>query len=92
MIRHAKAPAKGSFGVKSHSLMSLGAKAVDIITIDTNTLRYCRVTNKTLTISHVWSHGQGGRPEEVQPEGTGFSLCLHHRHADLANSFGCESY
>ena len=69
-----------------------GAKAIDITTTDTNTLRYCKVTEKTLTISHVWSHGQGGRPDKVQTEGTGFNLCLHRRYADLAMSFGCKSY
>jgi hypothetical protein len=69
-----------------------GAKAVDIITTDTKTLRYCRVTEKTLTVSHVWSHGQGGRPDSGHPEGTGFNLCLHRRYAGLATLLGCESY
>lgn len=70
----------------------LGAKAVDITNTDTDTLQYCKATQKTLTISHVWSHGQGGRPDGVQPEGTGFNLCLHRRYASLATSFGCDSY
>lgn len=69
-----------------------GAKAVDIVTTDTTTLRYCKVTVRTLTISHVWSHGQGGRPDNGHPEGTGFNLCLHRRYAELATLLGCESY
>ncbi|MCJ1375298.1 hypothetical protein MMC20_006533 [Loxospora ochrophaea] len=69
-----------------------GAKAVDIKTTDSRHLRYCSVTEKTLTISHVWSHGQGGRPDNVPLEGTGFNACLHRRYAALANSMGYQSY
>ena len=31
-----------------------GAKAVNIVTTDSNNLRYCEVSKSTLTISHVW--------------------------------------
>ena len=69
-----------------------GARAIDIATTDSHTLRYCQVTEKTFTVSHVWSHGQGGRPDNVGSEGTGFNLCLHRRYANLAVSLGCDSY
>ena len=69
-----------------------GARAVDIATTESDGLRYCKVSERTLTVSHVWSHGQGGRPDNIGPEGTGFNLCLHRRYADLATSLGCESY
>ena len=69
-----------------------GARAVDISSTDGETLRYCKVTENTLTISHVWSHGQGGRPDRLGPEGTGFNRCLHRRYADLAASLDCKSY
>ena len=69
-----------------------GARAVDIASTDGETLRYCNVIENTLTISHVWSHGQGGRPDRLGPEGTGFNRCLHRRYADLAVSLDCNSY
>ena len=69
-----------------------GPRAVDIASTDNETLRYRGVTEKTLTISHVWSHGQGGRPDKVGLEGTGFNVCLHRRYADIAISLGCDSY
>ena len=70
-----------------------GAKAIDITTTDqSDKLQYCKVSDSTLTISHVWSHGQGGRPDKVSSEGTGFNLCLHRRYANLATFLGCGSY
>lgn len=64
-----------------------GAKAVCLDSTDDRYLRYRKASNKTLAISHVWSHGQGGRPDS-----TGFNACLQRRYADLARSFGCDSY
>lgn len=64
------------------------AVLVDADTSD-NRLRYCSTTEKTLTISHVWSHGQEGRPEMT---GTGFNRCLHDRYCRIARVHGCESY
>ena len=64
-----------------------GAKAVCLIETDDKKLRYRKAFNKTLAISHVWSHGQGGRPDI-----TGFNSCLHQRYKQLAISFGCDSY
>lgn len=69
-----------------------GPRAVDIVATSAETIRYCKVTKNTLTVSHVWSHGQGGRPDNVGSEGTGFNLCLHRRYTELARSLGCDSY
>jgi len=55
----------------------------------TGQLEYCSASTYTLAISHVWSHGQGGRPET---NGTGFNACLHRRYSRLAQAFGCDSY
>ena len=49
-------------------------------------LAYCPVTSRTLAISHVWLHGQGGRPEE------GFNSCLHSRYCRIATALSCDSY
>ena len=39
-----------------------------------------------MALSHVWSHGQGGRPED------GINLCLQERYCRLAGHFNCDSY
>ncbi|KAL1615536.1 hypothetical protein SLS54_008941 [Diplodia seriata] len=49
-------------------------------------IRYCKVSESTLAISHVWSHGQGGRPS------TGINSCIHHRYVELAEANSCTSY
>ena len=49
-------------------------------------LKYCAASGRTLAISHVWSHGQGGRPE------TGINQCLHRRYTEIAGRLGCDSY
>ena len=49
-------------------------------------LQYCKSASRTLAISHVWSHGQGGRPED------GINRCLHERYCVLAERLDCESY
>lgn len=49
-------------------------------------LPYRTATDRTLAISHVWSHGQGGRPED------GFNECLHNRYSAIAADLGCDSY
>lgn len=49
-------------------------------------IEYCCASDKTLAISHVWSHGQGGRPHE------GVNACLHNRYVDIAKRLGCDSY
>ena len=63
-----------------------GARAVSIEETSSTQLRYCAASKNTLAISHVWSHGQGGRPE------SGFNACLHRRYAGIARSFKCSSY
>lgn len=49
-------------------------------------LRYCSASESTLVISHVWSHGQGGRPH------LGVNHCLHRRYVKIAKALGCDSY
>lgn len=66
-----------------------GARAVNINeSADARSLTYCEASGQTLAISHVWSHGQGGRPEA----GHGMNRCLHRRYASVAGSLGCDSY
>lgn len=49
-------------------------------------LRYCAASDRTLAVSHVWSHGQGGNPDQ------GFNECLHDRYSTIARDLGCDSY
>ena len=67
-----------------------GARAVMIAPENSKTgnthLKYCSASEGTLAISHVWSHGQGGRPH------TGVNLCLHRRYVKMAKALGCDSY
>ena len=67
-----------------------GARAVMIAPENSKTgnshLKYCSVSERTLAISHVWSHGQGGRPH------IGVNLCLHRRYVKIAKALGCDSY
>ena len=66
-----------------------GARAVALETPDSRKdLIYRQASASTLAISHVWSHGQGGRPEA----GHGFNNCLHRRYVSIARSLGCDSY
>ncbi|KAL4904792.1 hypothetical protein BDW74DRAFT_153523 [Aspergillus multicolor] len=69
------------------SFMSVkGARAVCLETTDDKHIRYRPISGENMAISHVWSHGQGGRPE------TGFNICLHRRYTKIAQSLGCMSY
>lgn len=52
-------------------------------------LRYQKASEATMAISHVWCHGQGGRPEKDE---SGFNECLHRRYSAIASSHGCDSY
>ena len=66
-----------------------GARAVALEPLDSRKeLIYCQASANTLAVSHVWSHGQGGRPEL----GHGFNHCLHRRYVSIARSLGCDSY
>lgn len=62
------------------------ARAISLEDTDDKHIRYTPVTKDTMAVSHVWSHGQGGRPE------TGFNSCLHARYSALARSLNCTSY
>ena len=64
-----------------------GSRAVSLEKTDMNgPLRYCAASNRTLAISHVWSHGQGGRPHD------GINRCLHMRYYEVARQLDCDSY
>ena len=69
---------------------TLGARAVSIESTGSGSkdsrLKYCSSSEKTLAISHVWSHGQGGRPA------VGVNQCLHRRYVKIAEQLGCNSY
>ncbi|KAL8963040.1 MAG: hypothetical protein Q9193_000646 [Seirophora villosa] len=71
-----------------------GARAVNLGDSDSCTsLLYRSASPATLAISHVWSHGQGGRPERGPLEqGHGLNRCLHRRYVSIAGSLGCDSY
>ncbi|KAF2102380.1 hypothetical protein NA57DRAFT_51962 [Rhizodiscina lignyota] len=65
---------------------TIGSRAVSLGQTDGTLLRYVAVSETTLVFSHVWSHGQGGRPE------TGLNTCLHLRYSSIAKAAGCDSY
>jgi hypothetical protein len=62
-----------------------GPTAASIIP-NPSAITYCQASENTLAVSHVWSHGQGGRPS------TGINRCLHDRYVELAKQYGCDSY
>lgn len=49
-------------------------------------IQYTIASESTLAISHVWSHGQGGRPN------VGINECLHKRYLKIAREYKCDSY
>jgi len=71
-----------------------GTRAVCITSTGCESLEYCKASDKTLAISHVWAHGQGGRPESSLQQGQrgGMNQCLHRRYSDIAKTIGCDSY
>ncbi|KAI9686758.1 MAG: hypothetical protein M1822_002817 [Bathelium mastoideum] len=78
-----------SWQESSYDAVNGHSRAVDIyaMEISANSRLIYRVADKTtLAISHVWSHGQGGRPE------TGFNTCLHNRYSSIAKKYNCSSY
>ncbi|RDW59052.1 hypothetical protein BP5796_11976 [Coleophoma crateriformis] len=66
-----------------------GARAVSLYQADNGLLKYCTASHGTMAISHVWSHGQGGRPEI---EESGLNRCLHERYVKIAHGYSCDSY
>ena len=66
-----------------------GSRAVLLGQVQGNLLEYCTASKNTMAVSHVWSHGQGGRPELGE---TSFNSCLHNRYSTIARSSGCDSY
>jgi len=76
----------GKIGWSEKSYRSYeGARAVHFDTSESS-LQYCRASQKTMAVSHVWSHGQGGRPEQ------GINTCLHKQYSFLAQACNCDSY
>ena len=71
-----------------------GARAVDLGDPESCiSLVYRSASQTTLAISHVWSHGQGGRPEKGPlDQGHGLNRCLHRRYVMAARSLDCDSY
>jgi hypothetical protein len=71
-----------------------GARAVDIDKSTECLLKYRTASYATVAISHVWAHGQGGRPERPEDgaESTGFNSCLHQRYSDIARRLQSHSY
>ena len=64
-----------------------GTRAVDVTRTSTESgIQYCSASFRSLAISHVWSHGLGGRPED------GINECLHKRYSKLATRYNCDSY
>ncbi|KAH0829428.1 HET domain protein [Fonsecaea pedrosoi] len=63
-----------------------GARAVSVKDSDNVAIRYCQASSRTLSVSHVWAHGAGGRPH------TGMNACLHARLIQLAHENKCDSY
>ncbi|KAK1246306.1 hypothetical protein MKX08_000108 [Trichoderma sp. CBMAI-0020] len=70
-----------------------GAAAVSLDLSTAGELNYVEASGDTIAVSHVWSHGQGGRPEDdVTKGGTGLNSCLHRRYSKIAKLYGCNSY
>ncbi|PTB68392.1 hypothetical protein BBK36DRAFT_1158061 [Trichoderma citrinoviride] len=70
-----------------------GAAAVSLDLGVDGRLNYVQASSKTIAVSHVWSHGQGGRPED-DPSigGTGLNSCLFRRYSRIARMYECESF
>ncbi|KAG8409886.1 hypothetical protein J3458_018966 [Metarhizium acridum] len=66
-------------------IVAKGPRAVKVDS-DMDCLFYQPASSRTLAISHVWAHGQGGRPED------GINTCLHQRYCGLARRLNCDSY
>lgn len=75
------------------SWTKVGGGAAVLIDSPGAELKYCEVSAQTMAVSHVWSHGQGGRPEnDPSNGGTGLNSCLNKRFSLIARHHGCNSY
>lgn len=82
MMKGALQIAAGFFGTKNHV-----KKYQTLRGLNQNLLfNIVSPLKRSLAISHVWFHGQGGRPED------GINECLHKRYAETAAGYGCDSY
>ena len=63
-----------------------GPVAVSFQTSRRGRVKYIEASERTMAISHVWSHGHGGRPH------TGINECLHKRFSQIAQRHGCDSF
>lgn len=66
-----------------------GGRAVSVTPQLKAYFQYCPTSSTTKAISHVWSHGQGGRPEKG---GTGLNECLYERYTKIALDNAVDSY
>ncbi|KAK0672598.1 hypothetical protein QBC41DRAFT_313593 [Cercophora samala] len=74
-------------------------RAVSLTKTDEKSVRYTSSGPGNMAVSHVWSHGQGGRPEIYgQKSGVndkyvgGYNSCLHARFKRICQELGCNSY
>ncbi|KAK5651034.1 hypothetical protein OQA88_1497 [Cercophora sp. LCS_1] len=81
------------------NLPSDSGRAVSLTETDDTHIRYTSAGPENMAISHVWSHGQGGRPEMYGNASTptldytgGYNRCLHHRFERVSRKLGCVSY
>lgn len=74
------------FWDKTSYLRVRTTRAVSLTQTRNNRIQYCSASRRSLAISHVWGHGQGGRPED------GINECLHKRYTQIAVQYGCDSY
>lgn len=74
--------------IRSYDALDGCARAVHFREEDRARTRvsYISGSDRTMAISHVWSHGHGGRPTK------GMNRCLHERFSEIARREGCDSY
>ncbi|KAK4228282.1 hypothetical protein QBC38DRAFT_362133 [Podospora fimiseda] len=71
-------------------------RAVSLTDSSETSIRYISAGPTTMAVTHVWSHGQGGRPEFYDSPGGeysgGYNSCLHFRFKRICEEIGCDSY
>lgn len=68
------------------SYLSVSGPTAVSLALKSGRAQYTNATGRTMAISHVWSHGRGGRPHE------GMNRCLHDQFVFLAELNQCDSY